>query len=109
VEIKTGGNPTLRRNRIHDSKSCGVLIWEDGRGTLEDNEITGNRLSGVEIKTGGNPTLRRNRINDNRGSAVFVHDRGRGVFEDDNDLTGNAKGAWSIASDCERNVKRPKT
>jgi hypothetical protein len=63
----------------------------------------------VEIRTGGNPTLHRNRINDNRGIAVFVHERGRGVFEADNDLTGNAMGAWNIAKDCEENVKRPKT
>jgi parallel beta-helix repeat protein len=74
-------------------------------GTLEDNDITANRLSGVEIKTGGNPTLRGNRINRNDYRAVDAHDGGRGVIED-NDLTGNKRGAWDIAKDSEATVKR---
>ena len=64
VEIKTGGNPTLCRNNIHDGKQVGVFVQENGLGTLEDNEITANTLSGVEIKTGGNPTLWRNNIHE---------------------------------------------
>ena len=33
VEIETGGNPTLRRNPIHDSKSSGVYVQDGGLGT----------------------------------------------------------------------------
>jgi parallel beta-helix repeat protein len=56
-----GGDPTLRRNQIHDTKQNGVFVHDDGRGTLEGNDITRNAKAGVEIKTGGDPTLRRNK------------------------------------------------
>ncbi len=47
------------------------------------------------ITTGGNPTLRRNHINGYGYEAVWVRKGGGGVIED-NDLTGNARGAWDI-------------
>ena len=62
----TGGNPTLRRNTIHDGKADGVYVFDDGLGILEDNDITANALAGVAIRTGGNPTLRRNTIHDGK-------------------------------------------
>jgi parallel beta-helix repeat protein len=105
VAIKTGGDPTLRRNQIHDGKQAGVYIYEDGRGTLEDNDISGNARAGVAIKTGGDPTLRRNKINRNGYEAVWIYEGGRGTIED-NDLTDNARGAWDIAADCQDNVTR---
>ena len=61
VEIREGGNPTLRRNRIHGGKQAGVLVGQNGLGTLEENEIFANAFSGVEVRNGGNPTLHRNR------------------------------------------------
>ncbi len=105
MEINTGGNPTLRRNQIHDNKQSGVFVYDDGLGTLEDNDITGNAYAGVSAKTAGNPTVRANRINRNGSQAVWIREGGRGVVED-NDLTGNAQGAWSIAEDCTANVTR---
>ena len=105
VEITTDGNPTLRRNQIHDNKQNGVFVNDSGLGTLEDNDITGNAYNGVEIESGGNPTLRANRINGNEYRGVRVHNGGRGVIED-NDMTGNAKGAWNIAADNKENVTR---
>jgi len=50
------------------------------------------------------PTFRRNRINGNGHAAIWVADEGGGVFED-NDLRGNALGAWLIAT-VEDQVKR---
>ena len=89
MAIKAGGNPTLRRNQIHDNKQDGVSVHDSGLGTLEDNDITANASVGVEITTGGNPTLRRNQIHDNKQAGVFVHDSGLGTLED-NDITANA-------------------
>ena len=105
VQIGTDGNPSLRRNQIHDNKGCGILVWEGGLGVVEDNDITSNGNMGVEIRTGGNPTFRGNRINRNVYRAVWIHDDGRGVMKD-NDLTGNSKGAWLIAEDSKANVTR---
>jgi parallel beta-helix repeat protein len=85
VEIKSGGNPILRRNRIRDGKATGVFVLENGKGTLEDNEIFGNAHAGVDIRSGGNPTLFRNEIwpNGREGrKSISVSNGGRGVFKD---------------------------
>ena len=49
VAINTGGNPTLRRNRIHDGKAGGVFVYENGQGVLEDNDVAGNALAGKPV------------------------------------------------------------
>jgi F-box protein 11 len=92
VYIYNGADPRLRRNKIHNSQECGVLIYESGLGTLEDNEITGNSYAGVEIAS-GDPVLRRNQIHDNKQDGVFVHDGGLGALED-NEITSN--GLWGV-------------
>jgi F-box protein 11 len=97
VFIVDGADPRLRRNVIRDARDSGVFIYQGGLGTLEDNEITGNSLSGVEIRTGGNPVLRRNRIHDNEQDGVAVADGGLGTFED-NEITGNAYSGVSITA-----------
>ena len=70
---------------------------------MEDNDITGNALSGMEITTGGSPTVRANRINRNGYQAVRIYQGGLGVIED-NDLTGNTGGVWDIAESCRENI-----
>jgi parallel beta-helix repeat protein len=89
VGIHGGADPRLRRNRIHDGEQSGVFVYDNGQGTLEDNEIFRNAYPGVEIMTGGSPTLRHNRIYDGQTPGVFVHDNGEGTLED-NDIFGNA-------------------
>src|SRR5262249_22625736 len=51
VAIRDGADPRLRRNKIHDGQQNGVYVHNSGRGTLEDNDITSNGLSGVAIST----------------------------------------------------------
>ena len=64
-------------------------IHEGGRGTLEDNDISGNLgEAGVLVRRAGNPSLRRNVIHDGKEAGVFVTDDGRGTLED-NDISGN--------------------
>jgi parallel beta-helix repeat protein len=87
VYIRDGADPRLRRNKIHDGKDNGVFVYDNGLGTLEDNEIVGNGLSGVEIEDGGDPVLRRNQIHGNK-SGINVHDAGLGTFED-NEITAS--------------------
>jgi parallel beta-helix repeat protein len=93
VYIYNGADPRLRRNKIHNGQDCGVFIYENGLGTLEDNEITGNTYAGVEI-AGGDPVLRRNQIHDNTQDGVLVHD-GLGTLED-NEITGNGVSGVAI-------------
>jgi parallel beta-helix repeat protein len=81
------------------------MVLANGRGVLEDNDISENAEVGATIWGGGNPILRRNRISQNGHVAIRVHDGGQGIVED-NDLRGNRGGAWDIASDCQDNVIR---
>ena len=97
VTISTGGNPTVRRCKIHDGKSVGVFVYENGGGQLEDCDILGNAYSGIEIREGGNPTVRRCTIKNNGYEAVWINDKGRGTIEE-SDLRGNQQGAWDIDS-----------
>jgi F-box protein 11 len=97
VVIRDGADPRLRRNKIHDGKQGGVLVFDSGLGTLEDNDITGNGHSGVMVKTGGDPTVRRNQIHDNKASGVYVYDGGLGTLED-NDITGNAHAGMEVTT-----------
>jgi parallel beta-helix repeat protein len=105
VAIHGGADPRLRRNRIHDGKSGGVYVYENGQGVLEDNDIFGNAQAGVAIKRGGNPTLRRNRIHDGKASGVFVYENGQGVLED-NDIFGDTKAGVAITEGGNRTLRR---
>ena len=97
VGISGGADPRLRRNQIHGGKQSGVLVYDNGLGTLEDNAIYSNGLSGVEVKTGGSPTLQGNRIYENQESGVYIYDEGRGHLED-NDIFRNARAGMRIGN-----------
>ena len=56
VAVHDGADPRLRRNRIHDGKEGGVFVYEQGRGTLEDNDIFANAFAGVAIKRAATPS-----------------------------------------------------
>ncbi|MCU0474762.1 MAG: right-handed parallel beta-helix repeat-containing protein [Anaerolineae bacterium] len=95
IQIRTGGNPTVRRCTLRDGKQTGVFVNDNGAGVIEDCQIYGNAYSGIEIKTGGNPTVRACTITKNGYQAVYAHDNARGTVERC-DLRGNTKGAWNI-------------
>jgi F-box protein 11 len=96
VAIRDGADPRLRRNTIHDNVEGGVLVYDGGLGTLEDNYITANSLADVQIESGGNPTLRRNQIRGGPGiGGVLIRDSGLGTLED-NDITGSQSAGVEI-------------
>jgi parallel beta-helix repeat protein len=105
VAIHGGADPRLRRNRIHDGKVTGVIVYYNGQGTLEDNDIFGNALAGVAIWEGGNPTLRRNRIHDSKHAGIAVFKDGQGTLED-NDIFGNALAGVGIIAGGNPTLRR---
>ncbi len=105
VQVRSGGNPVVRGNRVRANKQSGIFSFDGGRGVFEDNEIESNGHAGVTARQGGHPVVRRSRIRRNGWEAVRVYDGGGGTFQD-NDLTGNERGPWNIAGDCELNVTR---
>ncbi len=105
VSIRSGADPTLRRNWISDGASGGVLVHEDGLGIVEDNEITGHALAGVEIATGGDPIVRRNRITGNALGGVYVHDGAQGTL-DDNEIADNGDAGIDVEAGAHPLVRR---
>jgi len=95
VAVAGGGDPLLRRNRIHGGGQCGVLVYERGKGTFEDNELVGNAGAGLLVRTGGEPVVRRNKINYNSAFGILIWESSGGVYET-NDLTGNEPGPWHV-------------
>ena len=89
VAIHGGASPVVRANRIHDSKSAGIFIYDGGRGLIEDNEIYANAFAGVAIETGASPTVRANRIHDGKAGGVYVYENGQGLIEN-NEIYANA-------------------
>ena len=89
----------MRKCTIHDGKQGGVLVYENGQGTIEDCDIACNALAGVEIKTGGNSQIQGCRIHRNKYEAIWIYEKGQGTIKNC-DLTGNTRGAWDIGSDC---------
>jgi parallel beta-helix repeat protein len=63
VEIETGGNPTLRRNRINRNGYQAVWIHRNGNGVVEDNDLTGNKQGAliISLNPRGKVTRARNR------------------------------------------------
>ncbi len=89
VAIHGDADPHIDGNKIHDGKVSGILVYDDGRGTIEHNEIYVNGHSGIEIREDGNPTINNNEIHDGKQAGIYVHDGGQGIIED-NDIFENA-------------------
>ena len=68
------------RNRIWGGQNGGVLVYNNGLGILEQNQIFDNAMAGVWIKTDSNPVLRRNKIFDGRDGGVCIFNKGRGEW-----------------------------
>lgn len=81
IQIRSGSNPIVRKNRIHHGKHGGIYIHEGGFGLIEDNEIYGNTLAGIWITTGSAPMLRHNRIHSGKQVGVYFYDKGCGTLE----------------------------
>ena len=90
-------NPIIRTSTLRDSLGAGLLVYDQGKGTIELCLISGNTLAGVEIRTAGNPVIRDSEIRNGKYAGVYVHERGQGTFAG-NTITGNALGAWKIDS-----------
>lgn len=107
LQIKTGGNPTVRRCTFRDGKQGGVYVYENGGGVIEDCEVYGNTNSGLQIATGGNPTVRRCTFRDGKASGVFVNENGDGVIEDCK-VYANTKAGFAITNGGNPTIRRCK-
>lgn len=106
VQIRTGSNPNIRRNKIWGGQNGGVLVYNGGLGLLEQNEIFDNAMAGVWIKTDSNPILRRNKIYDGREAGICIFNGGKGVLEE-NDIFRNAQAGVLISTQSHPTQSHP--
>ena len=99
INIIQGGNPFIRRCRIHDGIQAGIYVHEHGRGTIEDCDIIANGTAGLAIAQGGNPVVRQCQVNDSKHYGIIVRSQGQGTIEYCT-LAGNRAGPWNIEAGC---------
>ena len=105
VGVHDGADPRLKGNIIHGGISFGVHVYENGKGTIEDNEMVGNKISGVAIGSEGNPVIRNNWIYDGKQFGVLVYEAGKGTIED-NEIFGNLYSGVVIANGGNAIIRR---
>jgi parallel beta-helix repeat protein len=81
--------------QIHDGKSAGVFVYDNGSGRIESCEIFGNALTGIEIREGGNPIVQHCQIHDGKSAGVIVYNNGTGRIESC-EIFGNALAGIAI-------------
>jgi parallel beta-helix repeat protein len=75
-------NPIIRRCKIHRGKQGGILVYQGGKGLVEECEIFDHPYLGIAIRTYGNPTIRRCQIYRCQQGGIYVWERGFGAIED---------------------------
>lgn len=92
-----GSAPVIRRNRVHDWPGDGIAVVLGAAGTIEANDIFGNRGSGIHVwKAGSAPAIRENSIHDGHGFGIWVMDGANGTVED-NEIFGNEGGGIMLS------------
>jgi nitrous oxidase accessory protein NosD len=85
----------ILHNAVANGKGVGVLVCDNGRGVIEDNDISFNGRAGVAILSGGDPLVCHNKIHEGMDSGVLVSEKGRGRVED-NDIFHNRRAGVAI-------------
>lgn len=60
ISIKEGGDPTVRRCKVNKNGDVGIWIHKSGLGTLERNNLSGNRKGAFYIEQGSQVKRRAN-------------------------------------------------
>ena len=92
-------------NEVANGRGVGVLVCEQARGVVEDNDIACCGRAGVAILSGGDPLVTLNRIRDGLDSGVLVSEQGKGVVED-NDICRNQRAGVAILKEGAPLVQR---
>jgi parallel beta-helix repeat protein len=98
---------SLLAAQVHNAKGVGILVCDNARGLIEDNDIAGNARAGVAILSGGNPLVRCNRIHDGKDSGVLVSEKGKGRIEE-NEIFANLRAGVAILREGAPLVSRNK-
>jgi F-box protein 11 len=106
VAIHTeAANPVIWRCTIHDSTGSGILVYDQGRGTIEECDISGHAGVGIGIMRQGNPFVRRCRVFQGKQDGVSVSEKGAGTLEEC-DLFDNGRAGVVIRQESTPIIRR---
>lgn len=74
VEIREGGDATLRKSRIHNQALHGIYIQRSGKVTVEDSDIYGNAGDGVTITENSRGSLVRCKVRGSGKNGIEISD-----------------------------------
>jgi parallel beta-helix repeat protein len=97
IAVHGNAYPRIIDNKIHDGKNIGIVVYDNGQGVIEDNDICNNGGEGILIRDRGNPTAKHNNIHDGNDDGIWVGKDGRGFIEYNN-IFGNKKSGIRITS-----------
>ena len=80
MAILKEGAPLIQHNRIHDGRDSGVLVCENGQGSVVDNLIFANQMAGVAIGRGGASRVTGNTIRDGSGGSLCLSLHSKGTI-----------------------------
>lgn len=93
---RSGTDPLVRANRIHDGQGVGIFIAMGASPRIEDNEIWGNAHAGIGIVDAGtDPLILGNRVHDGETDGIDVS-KGAAPRIEGNEVWGNAQIGISI-------------
>ena len=98
ILVGDGASVDISRNRILDNTKGGVLIRAKAGGTITENEICRNHLSGIEVGGDGTaPEISKNKIFDGLQCGILVHDGAAGTIQA-NEVFANRLAGISVQS-----------
>eukprot|EP00755_Sulcionema_specki_P015206 Sspe_Gene.58732::Locus_32236_Transcript_1_1_Confidence_1.000_Length_1521::g.58732::m.58732/K10297/FBXO11; F-box protein 11 len=92
VEVMLHANPVFERNWVSDGLNHGFYFHAKAKGECIMNKITRNAGFGVVLATGANPTIQENDITFNRLGGVMATRDAAGVIERNSLLNNGAVG-----------------
>jgi len=78
VDISGGADPVIQNCVITKGRGPGIVVRQDGLGSVRCCEIASNAYSGIEIKQGADPFVEENKIHHQGMCGIFVFENGRG-------------------------------
>lgn len=114
VKIFTEGKPTFKDCKIFydwpsissEEQFSNVSVYNYGKGTLENCELSGSGTTGLSLSTGGNPTLHHCLITGAQTDGIDATDGSGGTLEHclitENAGNGTTirKGSWLVMQHC---------
>lgn len=100
-------NPIIRRCQIHQGQGGGILVYESGRGTVEDSDIFANTFAGVEVRMDSTFIIKDCRIYNGETGGVFVDKNGKATVANC-DIYANSLAGVTVSNNGDVSIRDSK-